>query len=148
MHMAMVCSDDPVHALSELKTAGVGSYARLFGEAAAEEYLQICSFIGVKELPDSTDINVSADIPTLLLTGSLDVATPVFRSEAIARDLPNATLVVFPGRTHVQIAGANRCAADIMVQFVQDPNSELDQSCLNEGEMIGFVLPDGSSSRE
>ena len=42
----------------------------------------------------------------LLLSGDLDVATPTFRSQEVADALPNATLVVFPGRTHVQIAGS------------------------------------------
>jgi hypothetical protein len=62
--------------------------------------------------------------------------------------LPDATLVVFPGRTHVQIAGANICASQVMTQFVLDPTAPLDTSCLADAPVVGFALPDGSSSKE
>lgn len=148
MHVAMVCSDDPVKSADEVKLDGAGRYATLFGQAAAEEYVQLCSLIGVQELPDSTDVNVTTDVPVLLLSGSLDVATPAFRSQEVADALPNASLVVFPGRTHVQIAGVNLCASQVMTQFVLDPTAPLDISCLAEAPVVGFVLPDGSSSKE
>ncbi|WP_129671858.1 alpha/beta fold hydrolase [Candidatus Chloroploca sp. Khr17] len=148
MHMAMVCSDDPVKSADELKLDGTGRYASLFGQTVADQYVQFCSLINVKELPDSTDIPVTTDVPTLLLSGDLDVATPTFRSQEVADALPDATLVVFPGRTHVQIAGANLCAGQVMTQFVLDPTATLDTSCLAEAPVVGFVLPDGSSSKD
>lgn len=148
MHMAMVCSDDPVKAVDEVKLDGVGRYATLFGQAGAAEYVQLCSLIDVAELPDATDVDVTTNVPTLLLGGDLDVATPTFRSQEVADALPNATLVVFPGRTHVQIAGVNTCAAQVMTQFVLDPTAPLDTSCTAESPLLGFVLPDGTMSRE
>jgi len=148
MHMAMVCSDDPVKSVDEVKLDGAGRYATLFGQAGAAEYVQLCSLIDVQELPDSTDVDVTTDVPVLLLSGSLDVATPTFRSQEVADTLPNAALVVFPGRTHVQIAGANICAGQVMTQFVLDPTAKLDTSCVAEAPVVGFVLPDGSSSKE
>ncbi len=148
MHMAMVCSDDPVKSVDEVKLDGAGRYATLFGQAGAAEYVQLCSLIDVQELPDSTDVDVTTDVPVLLLSGDLDVATPTFRSQEVADALPNATLVVFPGRTHVQIAGSNLCAGQVMMQFVLDPTATLDTSCVAEAPVVGFVLPDGSSSKE
>ncbi len=102
----------------------------------------------MQELPDSTDVDVTTDVPTLLLSGDLDVATPTFRSQEVADALPNATMVVFPGRTHVQIAGVNLCAGQMMTQFVLDPTAPLDTSCVAEAPVVGFVLPDGTSSKE
>jgi pimeloyl-ACP methyl ester carboxylesterase len=148
MHVAIVCSDDPVHSTDEVVLDGVGAYARLFGQTQAEEYVQFCSVIGVQELPDSTDVNVLTNVPVLLLSGDLDVATPTFRSQEVADALPDATLVVFPGRTHVQIAGINLCAADVMTQFVLDPTASLDTSCTEASPLLGFVLPDGTMSGE
>ncbi|MCA9869686.1 MAG: hypothetical protein KC487_04820, partial [Anaerolineae bacterium] len=84
MHVAMVCSDDPVHSVDEVNIEGVGKYAQLFGQAGAEEYAQFCSLIDVQELPDSTDVAVTTDVPALLLSGDLDVATPTFRSQEVA----------------------------------------------------------------
>ena len=115
---------------------------------APEQYVQLCSFIEMQELPDTTDVNVTTDVPVLLLSGDLDVATPTFRSPEVADALPNAALVVFPGRTHVRIAGANTCAGQVMTQFVLDPTAKPDTSCVAEAPVVGFVLPDGSSSKE
>jgi D-alanyl-D-alanine carboxypeptidase len=148
MHLAMVCSDDPVHSAAEVILDGVGAYAALHGQGLGEFYEQLCSLINVTELPDATDVDVTTDVPTLLLTGDLDVATPTFRSQIVADALPNATLVTFPGTTHVQIGGINLCAAQVMTQFVLDPTAELDMSCVEETTLLGFVLPDGSMSQE
>ena len=148
MHMAMVCSDDPVNSVDDVKLDGVGRYATLFGQAGAEEYAAFCAAIGVASLPDDTDVDVTTDVPALLLGGDLDVATPTFRSREVADGLPHATLIVFPGRTHVQIAGVNLCAGQIMTQFVLDPTASLDTSCTAESPLLGFVLPDGSMSKE
>ena len=35
-----------------------------------------------------------------------------------------------------------------MTQFVLDPTAKLDTSCVKEAPVVGFVLPDGSSSKE
>ena len=148
MHVAMVCSDDPVKSVDEVKLDGAGRYATLRGQAGAEEYIQLCTFIDVQELPDSTDVDVTTDVPVLLLSGELDVQTPTFQTQKVADALPNATLVVFPGRTHVQLGGSNLCAGQIMTQFVLDPTAKLDTSCLAEAPVVGFALPDGSSSKD
>ena len=148
MHYAMVCSDDPVHSVEDVITAGVSEYPKRFGQGVAQEYSAVCGLMNVKELPDSTDVNVTLDIPTLLLTGDLDVQTPAFRSQLVADSLPNATLIMLPGSTHVQIGGANRCAAQVMTQFVLNPAAELDTSCTEQSPVLGFILPDGSVSSE
>jgi pimeloyl-ACP methyl ester carboxylesterase len=146
MHAAMVCSDDPVHSSADVVTAGTGPYATRFGLSAGREYVTLCSLVAVKELPDSTDVNVSVDIPVLLLSGNLDVATPAFRSQIVADALPQATHVVFPGRTHVQLAGVNLCAFDILARFTRSPAAPLDTGCVRKTRVLGFVLPDGTMS--
>lgn len=35
-----------------------------------------------------------------------------------------------------------------MTQFVLDPTASLDTSCTAESPLLGFVLPDGSMSKE
>ena len=148
MHFAVVCSDDPVTSVDNVITDGAGKYATLFGHVTAQEYVMLCALLNTEGLPDSTDVNVTLDVPTLLLSGGLDVATPSFRSQLVADALPNATQVIFPGRTHVQIAGINLCAAQVATQFILDPTAPLDTSCLAEDLVLGFVLPDGTMSSE
>jgi pimeloyl-ACP methyl ester carboxylesterase len=148
MHLAVVCSDDPVRSVDELATAGVRSrYARLTGQMFAQEMVGLCATIAVPELPASTDVDVRTDVPTLILSGGLDAATPTFRSEVVAESLPRATLMVFPDGTHVQLGAINLCAARIMTAFVREPGAPLPLECVKESRFPGFVLPDGSMSR-
>jgi pimeloyl-ACP methyl ester carboxylesterase len=148
MHLAVVCSDDPVRSVDDLVVDGVRSrYALLMGQAFAKDYAGSCATIGVPELPASTDVDVRTDVPTLILSGGLDAATPTFRSEVVARSLPNARLVVFPAGTHVQLGAINLCAAKIMTAFVRDPGAPLPLACAKESRFPGFVLPDGTMSR-
>ncbi len=142
MHMAVVCSDDPVRSVNELVLDGASRYATVLGTGMAREYVRFCSSVAVPSLPDSTDVNVASTIPTLILSGGLDAQTPTFRSELVARTLPNARLVVFPAGTHVQLGAINLCAGQIMVAFVRDPKGRLPLECARETRFPGFVLPD------
>lgn len=148
MHAAVVCSDDPVHSAGDVITKGTGPYATALGESMAKEYVLLCSVLDIEELPDSTDVDVHTDVPVLLLSGNLDVATPAYRSQIVADALPNATHLVFPGRTHVQLGGVNLCAFDIMAQFTRNPDAPLDTKCMEEAQTMGFVLPDGTMSTD
>lgn len=71
------------------------------------------------------------DVPTLILSGGLDAATPTYRSEIVDRSLPDARLVVFPAGTHVQLGAVNECAARIMVSFIEEPSAPLPTDCLS-----------------
>lgn len=146
MHYAMVCSDDTVKSADELVVEGLGEYATLFGRMAADEYVRACEILGVKELPDETDVNVGTDVPTLLLAGHLDVSTPEYRTKTVADNLPRATMVSFADGTHVQVSGANPCALELLMEFAHDPNAPLDLTCAEERPLLGFVLPDGTMS--
>jgi pimeloyl-ACP methyl ester carboxylesterase len=148
MHLAVVCSDDPVRSADELVLDGVRTrYATLVGRQFADGYVRSCDILRVPSLPDSTDVDITASIPTLILSGGLDVATPTYRSEIVARSLPRSRLVVFPAGTHVQLGAINLCAAQITVAFVRNPSGALPLKCVEETPFPGFVLPDGTVGR-
>ena len=111
------------------------------GSGGAREYVSACSILDVPSLPDGTDVDVGVDVPTLLLSGGLDAATPTFRSEIVERALPEARMIVFPAGTHVQLGAANECAAAIQASFIADPAAELPTGCLSEFRWDGFLLP-------
>jgi hypothetical protein len=102
--------------------------------------------VNVPPLPDETDVDVTTDVPTLILAGDLDARTPVIRSELVAASLPRATIVEFPEGTHVQLGEINQCAGEILRAFLADPNAGLDTSCIAAMPRRGFVLPDGTVS--
>jgi pimeloyl-ACP methyl ester carboxylesterase len=148
MYMAVVCSDDPVRSPSEVIRAGAGRLPLLFADAVARELVRMCEAVAVPSLPDSTDVNVASDLPTLVLSGRLDAQTPTFRGEEVTRTLSRARLVVFPDGTHVQVGAVNRCAMKTIVQFLDNPRGEVDTACLRDHGLPGFFLPDGTISKQ
>lgn len=148
MHLAVVCSDDTVKSEDEIILDGASEFAIDVARAEAATYVKFCPLLNVAELPEGTDENVTADIPTLLLSGGLDVATPPVHSQLIADALPNATHVIFPTHTHDQVGGFYQCVKNVFTQFIADPSAALDTSCAEDPDpkYTGFTLPDGSTS--
>jgi pimeloyl-ACP methyl ester carboxylesterase len=149
MHMAVVCSDDPVTSAADMIVEpDASAYARVYGQAVLEEYIEFCRAAGVAPLPDETDIDVTADLPTLILAGDLDARTPAVRSQLVAETLPRATFILFPEGTHVQLGEINQCAGAILRAFLADPDAPPDTGCIANMPRRGFVLPDGTVSIE
>ncbi|MEX5728707.1 pimeloyl-ACP methyl ester carboxylesterase [Rhodovulum iodosum] len=147
MHMAVVCSDDPVTSADDMIIEpDASAYARAYGAAVLEEYVEFCRAVDVPSLPDDTDVDVTTDVPTLILAGDLDARTPVIRSELVAETLPRATIVEFPQGTHVQLGEINQCAGKILRAFLDDPDATPDTGCIADMPRRGFVLPDGTIS--
>jgi pimeloyl-ACP methyl ester carboxylesterase len=142
MHFAMVCSDDPAKSTDELVLDGAGRYAILFGEAVTREYIEVCRIFDVPQLSDEYDINVELDVPVLILSGGLDVKTPTFLSQAVADSLPNATHVIFPSGTHVQLGSINLCAAQITTDFVLNSGGKPGIGCTKDVPPLAFVMPE------
>jgi pimeloyl-ACP methyl ester carboxylesterase len=149
MHMAVVCSDDPVTSADDMIVdPDASAYARAYGQSILEEYLEFCRAVDVPSLPDATDVDVTTDVPTLILAGDLDARTPVIRSQLVADSLPRATIVVFPEGTHVQLGEINQCAGRILQAFLADPGAGVETGCIAAMPRRGFVLPDGTVSIE
>ena len=149
MHMAVVCSDDPVTSPDDMIVEpGASAYARAYGATVLEEYIEFCRVIDVPPLSDTTDVDVATDVPVLVLAGDLDARTPAIRSELVAKTLPRATMVLFPEGTHVQLGEVNLCAGEILRAFLTDPDAKPNTSCIAAMPRRGFVLPDGSISVE
>ena len=102
-------------------------------------YSATCNLIDVAPISE-TDENVASDLPVLILSGGLDPATPNFRSEEVVETLPNSFTFLFPYGSHVQLP-SSVCAAEIVAQFVADPLTRPDGSCIDEAPAIIFALP-------
>ena len=134
MHLAVVCSDDPPQKEVTFDQSGESAFAASLERATAPWYADSCQAVAVKPLPADSDEDVSVDVPTLLLSGALDVRTPPFRNREVADNLPNSRVVTFDYGLHVQYNSNRMCVASIMSQFVNDPSSldSLDTSCVEE----------------
>ena len=72
---------------------------------------------------------VSADIPTLLLTGEADPITPPAYAEAVLAHLPRARHLVAPGQGH--FVSPRGCIPGIIAQFIATERVEgLETACL------------------
>jgi pimeloyl-ACP methyl ester carboxylesterase len=74
---------------------------------------------------------VTANIPTLILSGDLDPVTPPSNGDESAATLPNSHHIISKNNAH--IVATTDCAIDILSEFLEtlDPKN-LDESCLTD----------------
>ncbi|HRJ57328.1 MAG TPA: alpha/beta fold hydrolase [Anaerolineales bacterium] len=85
---------------------------------------------------------VVSDIPSLVITGTFDSATPPQFGKQVAEKLPNSHYVEFPNQGHVPTAAdSSGCAMKITQEFLRNPTVEPDRSCMNELPKVEFLVP-------
>ncbi len=72
---------------------------------------------------------VTSDVPTLMLSGALDPATPAPWAKEAATRLPHAYLITFPGVGHGVLA-ARECAAQLVGRFLADTSKAPYDECM------------------
>lgn len=81
---------------------------------------------------------VTADIPTLILSGNLDPVTPPSNGEYSAKSLPNNHHIIIENASHT--VAMNTCASDIINEFLTSLNPKaLDESCLKDVPAESFM---------
>jgi pimeloyl-ACP methyl ester carboxylesterase len=85
---------------------------------------------------------ITSDVPTLVLAGAFDSVTPPTWSEAQAERMANATYVEFPyfGHSIITSTEPEGCARQIRLDFLTDPEAELDIACAADQEQLAFRL--------
>ena len=105
-HLSAACADD-LRPDTEASTTFLGDYrTRMYREACAvwPRVTRVAA-----EAP-------AARVPVLLVAGALDPVTPPRFAEAVARGMPNATVLAVPGMAH---AGAEGCVEGIVAEFIR-----------------------------
>ena len=106
-----------------------------------EAFFGICNFI-----PTTTTEEVSqplvSDIPTLILTGLLDIQTPKPWGRQVAENLSNVQLVDFESLGHVTFGQTgDLCAGIVADSYFSDPTAAPDTTCVAAYDLKPFVLP-------
>ena len=149
MHFAVNCSDDPVSEAIAVSADVPAPYAPLLAREVLEG-ADACAILDVPQLGAASDEPLTSDIPTLILQGGLDNATPVAGGDAVAAGLSKVTNAIVPAGTHVQ--GLTPCGAQIIASFAADPSGTPDTSCIDPAVPMKVALkptvasPDGSAS--
>jgi hypothetical protein len=135
MHNAVVCSEDwPIQ--DQLDVSVKATFA---GEQMAKAFDLVCPIFNAKPVNEQFYEPLTTDIPTLLLSGGLDPATPASWGELAKVNMKNALHLVAPTATH--IVASQTCADRIVADFISKKSFDgLDTECLNKDTRTQFFL--------
>lgn len=139
MYNSVICHDEfATGDYERVETAVVGTIpAELEGALLQNTFdqMQLCALWNPKAAVDNTA--VSSDIPTLILVGQYDVATPPRWATLTAATLSNAYLFEAPGAGH-SILSTVECSLTIAHDFLDEPEVEPNGRCLDDIEWPYF----------
>ena len=144
MHLSVICAEDVPRITGE----DVAALSRtFFGGALVNDFLRACSRWPRGTLPPDYYEPLKSDVPTLVLSGGIDPATPPRHGDHVVATLPNARHFVAPNLGHgVSMHG---CAPRLVQEFIRAGHARaLDGKCLERIPRPQFVLPLGSRGRE
>lgn len=137
-HLAVGCSEDvPFY------PADTTAYSRgtLLGDFRIDMQKRLCAQWPHGEVPADLHDPVTADIPTLLISGELDPVTPPWMARDVARHLPRATHVVIEHGHHGENGISHiECLDGLINGFLSKGSAEgLDPSCTATMKRPPFV---------
>jgi pimeloyl-ACP methyl ester carboxylesterase len=101
-----------------------------------------CQAWGLGRSDTADTVPVLSKVPTLILSGSFDSSTAPQWVKEVTPGLTNSVALRFPGVGHGVIP-ASPCAQRIMSAFLDNPRTDVDQSCIGEMTIPAFRLPEG-----
>lgn len=125
MYNSVVCAEE-----LDQHTEPVEVPEALSSTLSLEGLEEDCAFWGADPLPPSVDDPVVSDIPTLLLSGEFDPITPPRNADIVAQTLSNVFNYTLPGGGHGALF--SDCGEEIALQFLADPTTAPDTSCLDD----------------
>jgi pimeloyl-ACP methyl ester carboxylesterase len=141
MHLSVLCAED----IPRITPADVaGATHSFFGRALVDDFVRACAKWPRGKIPADFYEPVRSAVPTLILSGGIDPATPPRHGEEVAKTLSNVKHFVAPQIGHgVSLHG---CAPRLIESFVRKANPEgLDGRCLERIPRPLFVLPLGTA---
>lgn len=125
MELSVICSED-----APLFPAGNGDADYLMGDIMLKATRIQCDVWPRGPLPEGFHEPVTADVPTLLLSGELDPVTPPEYAERVAAHFPDSTHLVAPGQGH--IVTTRGCMGDLVSDFIAAAGAaELATECIS-----------------
>lgn len=110
-----------------------GNLEKMFG--ACKTWGAVGPVLGEKDA-------VVSDIPSLVIEGTFDSATPPQFGKQVAEKLSNSYYFEFPNQGHVPtVVDTSGCAMQVALDFLADPAVEPDRSCLDDLEKVEFLVP-------
>jgi len=141
MRWSVECSGQVAgETVADVVSAGTGLPAAI-REGVVDDFvwpLRLCEQWNVPPADPVTRTPVSSAVPVLMFSGEFDPGTPPAYAKIAAETLSHATLVVLPGLGHTRTA-FSICGAQLMTEFLANPQAKLDSSCVAAMPEPSFV---------
>jgi pimeloyl-ACP methyl ester carboxylesterase len=141
MYNSVICAEDADIDLTTLPLAGLRPEIAATAVDELQSIVEGCARWRVEQLPGSIDDPVISDIPTLLLSGRFDPVTPPPFAQVAAEGLSRSTTLVDPTAAH-GVAFQNECVNGILLDFLSNPQTTPDSTCLGELPPLAYVPPE------
>lgn len=136
MNTSVVCGEDWQPLIQSEREEANRTY---FAQEMITNFEQSCTVWNMPPVNEHFSAAISSHIPTLLLSGRLDPATPPSWGKVAMEKLTNARHFIAPYATH-GVAGQS-CGNDLVAQLVDTGSiTELDSECLNKDVSRNFYL--------
>jgi pimeloyl-ACP methyl ester carboxylesterase len=139
MHLSVICAED----VPRITPADLASLSKsFFGRALVDDFMRACAIWPKGKVPADYYDPVKADVPTLILSGGIDPATPPRHGALVASWLPRSKHFVAANLAHgVSLHG---CAPKLLEGFIRKGDGEgLDGTCLERIPRPLFLMPLG-----
>jgi len=131
MQFSVNCSENSLTPQSlEAAVQVVEPESRHLFLAAPQQYYAMCQLWNVQPVPAVQQQPVTSAIPTLILAGEYDPATPPAYGMLVARTLSRSYFFLFPGTGH-GVVGRNSCATSMFQAFLELPTEKPDPTCMS-----------------
>jgi pimeloyl-ACP methyl ester carboxylesterase len=131
MHYSLRCRDEvPFESPEEASALAASLPAQIRKHFAFPFDLTLCQSWQSGQADAIEKEPVVSDIPTLVVSGQYDPITPPAWGALAAETLSNSSYYEFPGIGHGVIR-SSECALGIGLQFLDDPTTEPDSSCID-----------------
>jgi len=147
LYISMMCHEHILATtLEQLQSISIDNsmkdYAWLPFYGDANDLFSVCKSWGSVNPAYSENDAVASNIPTLIITGKYDPATPPVYARQVANQLSHSYYFEFPDQGHTPTAAdSSGCAMETAVAFLNDPTVEPDRACLNKLGEVDFLVP-------
>ncbi|MEA2697881.1 MAG: hypothetical protein QOI66_2152 [Myxococcales bacterium] len=132
LHLSVMCREyvpftthEKIQAALEKIPEGLRPYLSM------EKYFDMCSIWGVSPAPDAVRAAVSSPLPSLVLAGTIDPATPPTWSMLVSTSLSGSFYFEFPKIGHGVFV--EPCGAQLITTFLPQPTTRpTDPACLGD----------------
>jgi pimeloyl-ACP methyl ester carboxylesterase len=151
--VAFTCTDtiafETRESMSAAYAAHPGAGGLEFGRIYSfRNFVGLCErFLDMERADRTYQAAVVSAIPTLIVSGELDSATPHDNAIAAAGTLENGQLFMVPGAGHAPLSESS-CTINMALEFLNAPMKKLDGSCIGEDfPGVEFTVPTKELSR-